>query len=128
MSGPVIGNPPAPGGPGPSFLGWRMVAVAFVVDFIAVGFFFYSFGVFFKAIATDLEGSRLGISLGISISNIVGAVLAPFIGRAVDRRSIKHIMIAGALLVSAAFALLSRITGIWQYYRLLGTFMAPAWA
>ncbi len=101
-----------------------MVGVAFVVDFIAVGFFFYSYGVFFKAIASDLEGSRLGISLGISISNIVGAVLAPFIGRAVDRHPIKHIMIAGALLVSAGFALLSRITAIWQYYLLLGTFMA----
>ena len=101
-----------------------MVAVAFVVDFIAVGFFFYSYGVFFKSIAADLEGSRLGISMGISISNIVGAVLAPFIGRAVDRHPIKHIMIAGALLVSAGFALMSQITAIWQYYLLLGTFMA----
>ena len=44
------------------FLGWRMVGVAFTVDFIAVGFFFYSFGVFFKPIAADLgEGSRFSV-------------------------------------------------------------------
>ncbi len=33
------------------FMGWRMVAVAFFVDFVAVAFFFYSYGIFFKDIA-----------------------------------------------------------------------------
>ena len=28
------------------FYGWRIVAVAFGADFIAVGFLFYSFGIF----------------------------------------------------------------------------------
>ncbi|MDP6374320.1 MAG: hypothetical protein QGI55_00545 [Pseudomonadales bacterium] len=32
-------------------MGWRMVAVAFFVDFVAVAFFFYSYGIFFKDIA-----------------------------------------------------------------------------
>jgi hypothetical protein len=41
------------------FLGWKMVLVAFCIDFVAVGFFFYSYGVFFKAIAADFGGSRL---------------------------------------------------------------------
>ena len=52
---------------GDAFPGWRMVMVAFLVDFIAVGFFFYSYGVFFKAIAADFGDSRLGVALGITL-------------------------------------------------------------
>ena len=64
----------------PAFFGWRMVAVAFFVDFIAVGFFFYSYGVFFKAIAAEFGDSRLGVSIGTTVTMGVGAILAPFIG------------------------------------------------
>jgi hypothetical protein len=54
------------------FLGWRMVAVAFFVDFIAVGFFFYSYGVFFKALAAEFGGARFDVSLGLTLVNAVG--------------------------------------------------------
>jgi len=101
-----------------------MVGVAFVVEFIAVGFFFYSFGVFFKAIDAELAGSRLGVSLGMMVTGAVGGILAPFMGRALDRYPIKRIMLMGALVLSAAFALLSRVATIWQYYLVLGTFFA----
>jgi MFS family permease len=106
------------------FRGWQMVGVAFLVDFIAVGFFFYSFGVFLKEIAADLETSRMNVSMGISISNFVGALAAPFIGRSLDRRSIRGVMIVGALIVGAGFALLSRVEVVWHYYLVLGSFLA----
>ncbi len=61
-----------------------MVAVAFIVDFIAVGFFFYSYGVFFKSIAAEFGDSRSGVAIGITVTQGVGALLAPFIGRALD--------------------------------------------
>jgi MFS family permease len=106
------------------FFGWRMVAVAFLVDFIAVGFFFYSYGIFLKGISADLAGSRFAASLGISIANGVGALFSPFIGRALDRLSIKHIMIVGALLVGAGFFALSLTTALWQFYVIMGTLLA----
>ena len=40
-----------------------MVLVAFSVDFFAVGFFFYSYGAFFNAIAKDFEIGAFGASL-----------------------------------------------------------------
>ena len=69
-----------------------MVLVAFCVDFVAVGFFFYSYGVFFKAIAEDFGGSRLGIAFGLTVTNIVGAIAAPYVGRALDKYPLKHVM------------------------------------
>jgi MFS family permease len=98
--------------------------VAFFVDFIAVGFFFYSYSVFFKSLAAEFGGSRLGVSAGLALSNGIGALIAPFLGRALDRHSIKRIMAAGALLVSAGFLALSRIDSIWEFYLVLGTLVA----
>ena len=74
------------------FIGWRMVAIGFCIDFIAIGFFFYSYGVFFKAIAEDFQGSRMGVSLGIVIAQGTGALMAPLIGRALDRYPIKQVI------------------------------------
>jgi MFS family permease len=106
------------------FLGWRMVGVAFVVQFIAVGFFFYSFGVYLKEIEAGLGESRFGVSLGMMVTGAVGGIIAPFVGRALDHYPIKRMMLIGAVSLSVAFALLSRVTAIWQYYLVLGTFLA----
>ena len=78
------------------FMGWRMVAVAFFVDFVAVGFFFYSYGVFFKAIAAEFGDSRLGVALGLTVTNLVGAIAAPLVGRALDRFPLRRVIGVGA--------------------------------
>ncbi|MEE3109631.1 MAG: MFS transporter, partial [Pseudomonadota bacterium] len=107
----------------PPFLGWRMVAVAFFVDFIAVGFFFYSYGVFFKALATEFGGARFDVSLGLTLVNAVGAVLAPFLGQALDRYPIKYVIAAGTAAMSLGFCLLSLVTARWQFYLILSTLL-----
>lgn len=87
------------------FLGWRMVGVAFFVDFVAVGFFFYSYGVFFTAIEQEFGGSRLGVSLGLTVTATVGAVLAPFIGQALGamRPAMFPVQIIGVPLAGAIY-------------------------
>jgi MFS family permease len=107
----------------PTFFGWRMVAVAFFVDFIAVGFFFYSYSVFFKSIAAEFGDSRLGVSIGISVTQGVGALLAPFIGRALDRFPLKRIMAAGAISMGTGFLLLGLVQTPLQFYLVLGVFI-----
>lgn len=105
------------------FPGWRMVAVAFFVDFIAVGFFFYSYGVFFKAIAAEFGGSRLSVSIGITLTQTVGALLAPFIGRALDRFPLKHVIVVGALAMGSGFVLLAFVQTPLQFYLVLSVFI-----
>lgn len=101
-----------------------MVTVAFFNDFISVGFFFYSYGLFFLALANDFGGSHLGLSVGFMLSNAMGAVMAPFLGQALDRLDIKWIMVSGAVSLSIGYALLSQINSLWQFYLILGTFLA----
>ena len=106
-----------------TFLGWRMVSVAFLVDFIAVGFFFYSYGIFFKAIAVEFGDSRFGVSIGVTVTQGVGAVLAPFIGRALDRFPLKNVMACGAISVGTGFGLLGLVQTPLQFYLVLGIFV-----
>lgn len=106
------------------YYGWKIVGIAFFVDFIAVGFFFYSYGVFFKALAVEFGGSRLDVSIGITLVNVVGAIIAPRIGRALDRFPIKNVILFGCVNLTFGFMLLSFIETQWQLYLILATFIA----
>jgi MFS family permease len=101
-----------------------MVAVAFLADFVAVGFMFYSFGVFLGAVETDLGASRAQVSWALALSNLAGSFAAPLIGRAIDRLGVRRVMLAGACAVSAGFALASRATALWQFHLVFGSFLA----
>ena len=100
-----------------------MVAVAFFVDFVAVGFFFYSYGVFFKAIAAEFGGSRLGVSLGLTVTAAVGAVAAPLIGNALDRYPLKRIIGIGAISMALGFLTLSFVRTPLEFYLAIGIFI-----
>lgn len=106
------------------FFGWKIVVATFVTHFISVGFIFYSYGAFFKALAADFGGSRLGVSLGLSVVQLVTGVFAPLLGRLLDRGSIREIMALGALLMAAGFFVGSRISELWQFYLVLGALLA----
>ncbi len=106
------------------YYGWNIVGVAFFIDFIAVGFFFYSYGVFFNALAEEFGGSRLDVSIGITMVNIVAALAAPGLGRALDRFSIRNVMLSGCTCLIIGFSLLALIKSQWQLYAILSTFIA----
>lgn len=106
------------------FLGWRMVGVAFLADFIAVGFLFYSFGVFLAAVQADLGASRTQISWALGITNLVGSFAAPLIGRALDRFPVRRIMLLGTGLTAAGFAALSQVSALWQFLAIFGSLLA----
>ena len=100
-----------------------MVTVAFFVDFIAVGFFFYSYGVFFKAIAAEFGDSRLGVALGLTVTSAVGALVAPMVGRALDRYPLRNVIGVGAVSMALGFSLLSQVNNPFQFYLVIGLFI-----
>ena len=105
--------------------------VAFFVDFVAVGFFFYSYGVFFKAIAVEFGDSRLGVALGLTVTSAVGAIVAPMVGRALDRFPLRNVIAVGATSMAIGFLSLSQVETQWQFYLVLGLFIGflpAAWA
>lgn len=108
------------------FYGWKIVAVCFLTLFVSVGFGFYSFGAFFKALADELGGSRLGVGLGLSVFTATSGLLGPLLARALDRGSIRNVMSTGVLLLGAGFLALSRIDSLGQFYVALGALAVGA--
>lgn len=105
------------------FPGWRMVAVAVFVDFVAVGFFFYSYGVFFKAIAAEFGGSRLGVSIGLTITSVIGSLAAPLVGRALDRYPLSRVLGVGAVSMTIGFLVLGFVRTPLEFYLAIGVFI-----
>ena len=109
---------------GGAFYGWRIVSVAFLSLFVSVGFGFYSYGAFFRALAEEFGGSRLGVGVGLSLFTITNGLIAPFLGRAVDRGSMRAIMTLGACLLAAGFFVIARVESLPSFYLVLATLVA----
>jgi cyanate permease len=118
----------------PLYYGWRIVAAAFVCNFVSTGFLFYSFSVFFKALGADLGGSRLAVSLGLALASAVSALASPAIGHALEPVAPRagtdpsareplgaaRVIAVGAVVTAAGFALLAAVRDLWQLYAAFG--------
>jgi len=112
-------NTPPPSG-SRFFYGWVVVAVGGVLTFLGTGFFSYSRGVFLPSLVDDIGGgSRFAISLGFSLSSVLSALLAIWLGRQLDHRSPKRIILIGIGLVTLSYLLLSVMQELWQFYAII---------
>lgn len=104
------------------FYGWRIVGVAALAQAVSVGSTFYCYGAFLKPLAAEFGVSRLAVTLGLTLLILVQGAVGPFLGRAIDRGSVRSVMLAGVLLEALGLALLSFATEFWQ----LGLIFATA--
>ena len=49
----------------PPFYGWRIVGLTFVAQFLSMGMFFYTFGVFLKPLTDALDTDRFNVALAL---------------------------------------------------------------
>jgi len=68
-----------------------------------------------RHIAQDLQMPAEVLFAGPTIMFIVGALLAPPVGRIVDRRGARNLMISGSMLGALSLVLLSRVQGPYTY-------------
>jgi len=90
------------------FLGWRMVALAFLAQNLAIGLTFGSFGVLIKPVASELHASRAMASLGIAVIMLLMGLSGPVLGVLLARYPIRRVMSAGAVLMAGGFVLAAR--------------------
>jgi MFS family permease len=89
--------------------GARVIGVSFLAQFMVSGLTTYVIGVFLKPVTSELGISRTALSLAMPILAASTALLLPLVGRLVDARPVRPIMVAGALLLGGSLASLSRI-------------------
>lgn len=96
---------------GAIYYGWLVVGVAFMAMFVNYGVR-YTKTVLIKDVTAELNIGRGAGSLPFTISILVYALLAPLVGRLVDRYGPRWVMMVGALLAGVGLWLCSTINSL----------------
>jgi MFS family permease len=106
------------------FRGWLIVAVGFFAQLLAFGCSIAVYGLFIPMLTTEFGASFMVANLGLSILGVVMALVGVVVGPLLDRRSIRGMMVSGALLNGLAFLAMSQATALWQLAVLFGVVVA----
>ena len=104
----------------PIFHGWWIVAVSFLAQFLALGCSISVYGLFIPVLISEFGASFVTANLGLSLLSVAMAGAGAVIGPILDRRSIRAVMITGALVAACAYMLMSSATELWQLGVLFG--------
>ena len=99
------------------YRGWWVVTAPFLVATVATGAGQYGFGMFYEPLEEAFGWSRSQISLSLSFT-MVGGLIAPVLGRVIDRYGTKVVMVASLVLVTLSFLLRPAMTELWHWYAL----------
>ena len=93
------GSEPARQEPGGRiFYGWWMVGTLAVTEMLSWGTLFYAFAVLLVPMQDDLGWSRPFLSAGIGWAVLLSGLVAPVVGRVLDRHGARWPMTAGSML------------------------------
>jgi sugar phosphate permease len=107
---------PTPSGRRKVFYGWWLLAGSVVAMALGSGVSFWSFGLYISPLEEEFGWSRAEVSLGFSVSLLIGGLTGPFIGRWIDARGPRLAIIVGATLTAATYILLATTSELWQWY------------
>jgi len=88
------------------YYGWYIVAVAVLVYMLTTGSTYGAFGLLVLPVSAEFNLSRADMNTAIILLNLGNAVMAPLVGRALDRFSAKYIMMGSSLLFGLCLAVL----------------------
>ena len=100
-----------------------ILAIGFVVLFFGSGSR-YVFGLVLVPMTEDLNLSRSTLSTALLTYMLVSALAMPFVGRLIDRHSIKVVLAAGVVLGATAMVLMGAVDSAWQVFVLYGLLYA----
>lgn len=108
------------------FYGWWILGIAFFVQMLGSGTIVYSYSVVAIPLGAEFEASRMAMMFGITAMSLSSAVISPFLGPALDRYSIRIIMLLAGMALPLGYFLLSFVTAMWQVPVIYASCMAIA--
>ena len=97
------------------YYGWNIAVVAFLSTGVSVGMTGYAFGAFVEPLEAEFGWSRTEINVALALSSVSGLV-APIVGRLMDRYGARPVMVASLLLIGLGFLLRGVTDELWQFY------------
>ena len=80
------------------------------------GVSFWAFGLYIEPFEGEFGWSRGEVSLAFSIALLAGGVAGPLIGRWIDLRGPREVILVGAVMTALTYALLASTGNLWQWY------------
>ncbi len=102
---------------------WAILAAGFTVLFFSGGSRF-AFGLMLRPMSEELDVSRSTLSLAVAMFMVVSALAMPFVGRLVDRWSLRGTIAVAALTGAAGLALMGQVQAPWQVFPVYGIIYA----
>ncbi len=96
-----------------------ILAAAFTILFFSGGSRF-AFGLMLKPMSEDLNVSRSTLSLAVTMFMVVSALAMPFVGRLVDRWSLRGTIAIGATISAVGLGLMGQVQSAWQVFLVYG--------
>ncbi len=118
------------------FYGWWIVLATNLICLLGYGTWLYSFGVFFKPMASEFGWTRAMTAGAYSLRSIEGGIASPVVGWAVDKYGARIVIIIGAIISGLSFAAMPLINSLLGFYLLYGIALSagmsamlylPAW-
>ena len=96
-----------------SFFGWHVLFAAFAAGFIANFGSFALIGAFVTSVEDEFAAPG-AVSHAVGVAVLFMGLVAPVIGRAIDRGNQRAIMLSGAALMSVGLVVCSHAQALWQ--------------
>ena len=103
--------------PLPIYAGWWVISAPFLAAMLTVGSGQYAFGFLIEPLEQEFGWTRTQINFSLSFT-AVGSLLAPFLGRIMDRHGAKNILAASIGLIAVSYLLRPLMTELWHWYAL----------
>ena len=86
---------------------------------IGAGVSIWSFGLYVDPLEKEFGWSRAEVSAGFSISLAAAGIAGPLVGRWIDIRGPREVILVGAIMTAATYALLALTSSLWQWFLFL---------
>ena len=105
----------------PWYHGWNVLAVAMLFQAVTFGIGIYSFTFWVAPWSADFAVGRSEVMTVFITLQVAMGLLSPLAGRAVDRLSLRGLIIVGALCLAAGLLLAGRAAALWHLNLVYGT-------
>jgi MFS family permease len=106
------------------FKGWQMVYTGMMMEFSVVGFVFYCFPLMFSVLERDIGATQSQMSSALAFWFIGSAIASIFLGRLLDKYSIKKIMMIGGVIFSLGLFSISFVQSSYGLLLIYATLLA----
>lgn len=107
------------------YYGWNVIAVGLIFQAVTFGIALFCFTFWVEPWMVEFDVGRGEIMWAMVLLNLVMGVAAPFGGQAMDKLSIRGLIITGSIFFAAGLALASFATALWQIILIYAVLITP---